>query len=126
MATAALMAMLPDVIVVRLIVSARVPLTAASIVRSPVTAVRLIDFPSVLSCTSPDVVRFPVLVTEMSPPVSLIAVTVSVAAALTRLTSPLVVFVAWKLETALVAVLRSVPVVDEVVNRPPVITAALV
>ena len=116
-ATAALMAMFPDVVVVRLIVSASVPVTAAPIVKSPATAARLIDFPSVLSCTIPEVVRFPVLVTKMSPPVSLIPVTSS-GPLLIRLMSPLTVFVALKLETVLM-LLSDWPFLESVVSRFP-------
>src|SRR5439155_1123094 len=56
----------------------------------------------------------------------LMPVTVSVPVASFRLMMPATLLLALKLLTALVAVLRSVPVAEEVVSRPPVTTPAAV
>ena len=62
--------MLPEVTVFRLIVSVPVPVTAAPRVSVPAVAVRLIVSPVVLSTMAAVlVVRLPVLLTVMLPPV---------------------------------------------------------
>ena len=116
------MAMSPEVVVVRLIVSVRVPMMAAPMVKSPPSAVSEIDFPSVKSWMVPEVVSAPELEMAMLPPVSLIPV-IFKGPLLSRVMSPLKVLVALKPVTAFAAVLRSVPVVLDVVSKPPVITA---
>ena len=70
----------------------------------------------------------PLLVAPTGPPavLSLIPVTMSVLVESTSLTTPTPVLLALKLVTSLVAVLRSVPVAEEVVSRPPVMTPAAV
>jgi hypothetical protein len=93
--------------------------TAAPIVSAPVVAVRLI-VPLAAVVIAPVVVRLPVFVTDtLPPPLSLIPVTVSVAAVLVRLNAPLIVLVPWKVPTVF-APLSVVPFAEVVVNVPEV------
>ena len=117
-ATAAWTATLPDVTVVRLIVSVKVPVTAAPTVNVPELAWRLIVLPAVLSWIAPEVVNAPVLFTVIPPPVSLMPVTVNSAAVFVNCTLPLapLVFVALKLPTVFAPV-KVVPVAETVVNN---------
>jgi hypothetical protein len=96
---------------VRPTVPVPVEVTVPPIVRSPV-AVREAEPLAVLAATAPVVVRAPVLVIDMLPPPALeIELTVSVAAVLMRVTSPLPVFVAVKENTVLACERAAPPVV---------------
>ena len=97
-----------------------VVLTPAPIVNKPVAVKVTVPVPPVIV---PLVVIAPVLFTAILPlPVSEIPVMVKVLAVFARETLPLVLLVALKLVTALVAVLRTVPVELLVVSNPPVMT----
>ena len=84
---------------------------------APVDVRLMFPFPN--ASAAPETVIVPASVTETLPPDSLIPVTFS-APLSTKLISPLVVFVPWKLDTRLI-LFSTVPVAEFVVNNPPVI-----